>query len=75
GLDVLSPGLAPRVHRFHMNPLLEKAQDAGRGVRAKGGRAGRLRQDYDIMGWSRDGVIGDILDQYERHMHFLHVVR
>ena len=25
-------------------------------------------QDYDIMGWSRDGVIGDILDQYERHM-------
>ncbi|WP_216366564.1 hypothetical protein, partial [Pseudomonas aeruginosa] len=41
-LDVLSPGLAPRVHRFHMNPLLEKAQDAGRGVRAKGGRAGRL---------------------------------
>ncbi|MGV8327685.1 hypothetical protein ACV337_31400, partial [Pseudomonas aeruginosa] len=21
-------------------------------------------QDYDIMGWSRDGVIGDILDQY-----------
>ncbi|MCT2416175.1 choline transporter, partial [Pseudomonas aeruginosa] len=32
-------------------------------------------QDYDIMGWSRDGVIGDILDQYERHMHFLHVVR
>ena len=27
------------------------------------------------MGWSRDGVIGDILDQYERHMHFLHVVR
>ncbi|WP_432214082.1 hypothetical protein, partial [Pseudomonas aeruginosa] len=27
------------------------------------------------MGWGRDGVIGDILDQYERHMHFLHVVR
>ncbi|WP_236658301.1 BCCT family transporter [Pseudomonas knackmussii] len=32
-------------------------------------------QDYDIMGWSRDDVIGDILDQYERHLHFLHVVR
>jgi choline/glycine/proline betaine transport protein len=32
-------------------------------------------QDYDIMGWSRDGVIGDILDQYERHRHFVHVVR
>ncbi|WP_417787827.1 BCCT family transporter [Stutzerimonas xanthomarina] len=32
-------------------------------------------QNYDIMGWSRDGVIGDILDQYEKHMHFLHMVR
>ncbi|RZS84544.1 BCCT family transporter [Pigmentiphaga kullae] len=32
-------------------------------------------QDYDIMGWSRDAVIGDILDQYERHRHFLHVAR
>jgi len=26
------------------------------------------------MGWSRDEVIGDILDQYERHRHYLHVV-
>ncbi|WP_312271262.1 choline BCCT transporter BetT [Pseudomonas sp.] len=32
-------------------------------------------QDYDVMGWSREDVIGDILDQYERHMHFLHIVR
>lgn len=32
-------------------------------------------QDYDIMGWSRDEVIEDILDQYEQHMHFLHVIR
>ena len=32
-------------------------------------------QDYDIMGWSRDEVIDDILDQYEQHMHILHVVR
>ncbi|KCV08596.1 BCCT family transporter, partial [Bordetella holmesii] len=31
-------------------------------------------QDYDIMGWSRSEVIGDILDQYERHRHYLHVV-
>lgn len=31
-------------------------------------------QDYDIMGWSREDVIGDILDQYERHLHYLHVV-
>ena len=30
-------------------------------------------QDHDIMGWSKDDVIGDILDQYERYMHFLHL--
>jgi choline/glycine/proline betaine transport protein len=32
-------------------------------------------QDYDIMGWTREQVIGDIIDQYEKHMHFLHMVR
>lgn len=32
-------------------------------------------QDYDIMGWSAADVISDVLDQYERHMHFLHAVR
>ena len=32
-------------------------------------------QDYDVMGWSRDDVISDILGQYEKHMHFLHMVR
>ena len=32
-------------------------------------------QDYDLMGWNQDEVIGDILNQYEKHMHFLHVVR
>ena len=32
-------------------------------------------QDYDIMGWTREQVIGDIIDQYEKHMHFLHTVR
>jgi choline/glycine/proline betaine transport protein len=28
-------------------------------------------QDYDIMGWSCDEVIHDVLDQYERHLHYL----
>jgi len=32
-------------------------------------------QDYDIMGWSKNDVINDVLDQYERHMHFLHSMR
>ena len=31
-------------------------------------------QDHDVMGWSKEDVIGDILDQYERHMHYLHLV-
>ncbi|CAM5518567.1 BCCT family transporter [Eoetvoesiella caeni] len=31
-------------------------------------------QDYDIMGWSQEDVIGDILDQYERHRQYLHMV-
>ena len=32
-------------------------------------------QNYDVMGWSRQGIIADILDQYGRHLHFLHLVR
>ena len=32
-------------------------------------------QGYDIMGWTSEHVIGDIIVQYEKHMHFLHMVR
>ncbi|MDO4232096.1 MAG: choline BCCT transporter BetT [Lautropia sp.] len=32
-------------------------------------------QGYDIMGWSRHGVIHDVLDQYHRHIHFLDQIR
>ncbi|WP_286234987.1 BCCT family transporter [Thalassotalea sediminis] len=32
-------------------------------------------QDYDILGWSEIAVINDILDQYQKHMHFLHLLR
>jgi choline/glycine/proline betaine transport protein len=32
-------------------------------------------QDYDIMGWSKQGVINDVIDQYHKHMHFLHLLR
>lgn len=31
-------------------------------------------QDYDIMGWRRDDVINDVLDHYQRHLHFLRAV-
>ena len=32
-------------------------------------------QDYDLMGWSVEDVIHDVLDQYRRHMHFLDAQR
>lgn len=32
-------------------------------------------QDYDVMGWTQEQILHDILDQYEKHLHFLHVVR
>ena len=32
-------------------------------------------QNYDIMGLTKEEVISDVLDQYERHMHFLYTVR
>ena len=32
-------------------------------------------QDYDVMGWSKDDLIHDVLEQYQRHMHFLSGLR
>jgi choline/glycine/proline betaine transport protein len=32
-------------------------------------------QDYNIMGWSKLAVINDLLNQYHRHRHFLHLLR
>ncbi|WP_244240776.1 BCCT family transporter [Luteimonas yindakuii] len=32
-------------------------------------------QGYDVMGWRREALIHDVLDQYQRHMHFLQLVR
>ena len=32
-------------------------------------------QDYDVMGWNSDQLLHDLLQQYERHLHFLHVLR
>ena len=32
-------------------------------------------QDYDLVGYSKEQIINDILDQYERHMQYLHLVR
>ena len=32
-------------------------------------------QDYDVMGWTSDQLLTDILSQYERHLQFLHSLR
>ena len=32
-------------------------------------------QGYDIYGYSREQVIHEVLNQYNRHMHFLHIAR
>jgi choline/glycine/proline betaine transport protein len=32
-------------------------------------------QGYDIMNWSVDAILHDVLDQYERHLGFLQMIR
>ncbi len=32
-------------------------------------------QDYCVMGWSKVALINDIVDQYHKHLYFLHLVR
>ncbi len=32
-------------------------------------------QDYDLMGWTKEQIITDVIDHYERHLHFLHIMR
>ena len=32
-------------------------------------------QDYDILGWSEATIINDVIEQYRKHMQFLHIVR
>jgi len=32
-------------------------------------------QDYDIMGWTQEQVVNDLLDQYTRHLNYLNTMR
>jgi len=32
-------------------------------------------QHYDVLGYTREQVISDVLSQYQKHMHFLHIAR
>ncbi|WP_280564496.1 choline BCCT transporter BetT [Chromohalobacter sp. 48-RD10] len=60
---------------FTMNSLRHNTQSNKRGhYRAEvflreGG------QQYNVVGYNRSQLIGDILDQYEKHLHFLHLTR
>ncbi len=31
-------------------------------------------QNYDIMGWSKNAVINDVIDHFHKHQHFLHLL-
>lgn len=61
----------------HMRPVLTNeesdTEESRRYYRAEV-FLGEGGQDYDVMGWSEDAVISDILDQYERHRQYLHMV-
>lgn len=66
------------VARSHPRPS-EVSADAADGVSAGYYRAevylNEGSQDYDLMGWTRQQVLHDLLEQYEKHLHFLHVLR
>ena len=32
-------------------------------------------QDYDVMGWSSEQLLADIIDQYEKHLYYLTAIR
>lgn len=32
-------------------------------------------QDYDVMGWTGEQIVNDVLDQYERHLNYLKAMR
>ncbi|MBB5212737.1 BCCT family transporter [Microbulbifer hydrolyticus] len=32
-------------------------------------------QDYDVMGWTKEQLLTDMVTQYERHLQFLHTLR
>lgn len=32
-------------------------------------------QNYDVMGYSKEHIISDVIDQYEKHLHFLSLIR
>ncbi len=62
----------------HVRPLLNSQDSTANAAERRYFRAEVFLleggQDYDIMGWTLEAVISDILDQYDRHRQYLHMV-
>ena len=64
----------PLPHEALVGKAMENLRDSDKYWRAEvhlreGG------QDYDVMGWTTEQLVNDMLDQYERHLHYLHMMR
>lgn len=59
--------------RRHMRPIDDAAPSSGEYFRAEV-HLSEGSQDYDLKGWSKDQVLHDLLEQYEKHLYFLHQV-
>ena len=62
-VEALTPSFATRSQRFDATHIRIEVHLAHGG------------QGYDVMGYSKDQLIGDILDQYELHLEFLRLNR
>ncbi|AHF00528.1 choline transporter [Thiomicrospira aerophila AL3] len=56
-----------------MRDAAEKAEDAKKYYRIEV-HLGEGGQDYDIMGWTKETILNDVLEQYSRHVMFLNQV-
>lgn len=64
------------VARKHSQPdFVNEADDDDQSYYRAEVHLGEGGQDYDIMGWSKTAVINNIIDQYHKHLHFLHLLR
>ena len=62
--------------RKHSQPdFVNEADDDDQSYYRAEVHLGEGGQDYDIMGWSKTAVINNIIDQYHKHLHFLHLLR
>jgi choline/glycine/proline betaine transport protein len=76
GLEVEHPG--GDVFRYHLEPEEVPTPSFARMPSNRDDTYLRVQvhlvdgaQGYDVLGWSKEQLIGDILDQYERHLAYL----